>query len=67
MKIKFSEQAIHDETGKLIGIVERQPRVRHYTAHSLHVVDPRGKKFAIKWQAASWIHAVHDNARDCTT
>ena len=63
----FREQAIRDETGKMIGIVEGQPGVRGFFAHSIHKQGPKGKKFSRAWEAAVYVHALHDNFRDITT
>lgn len=53
------ERAIHDAAGKLIGVVTRPAKGRFF-AHSIHRPGP-GRRFPRQWEAAVWIHAVHDN------
>ena len=59
----MTERAIHDETGKLIGVVTHPCRGAKFFAQSVHILSPVGRPFKTQWEAANFIHAVHDNAR----
>jgi hypothetical protein len=53
-----TSRTIRDNSGKMIGVVTR-PAPGHFWAHSIH--DRPKRKFRVRWKAASWIHAIHDN------
>ncbi len=53
-----TDRAIHANDGTLIGVVTRPARGRFF-AHSIHRHESR--RFSTRWEAATWIHAIHDN------
>ena len=44
---------------RIIGVVTKPEGGRRYFGHSIHPVPT--KSFRLKWEAASYLHAVHDN------
>lgn len=55
-----TDRAIHANDGTLIGVVTRPARGRFF-AHSIHRGHGERRRFSTRWEAAVWIHAVHDN------
>lgn len=58
----MTDRAIHNSDNEMIGVVSR-PAPGHFWAHTIHQ-DANGKtkrKFRTLWEAANWIHAIHDN------
>ena len=61
----MTERTIHNSDNAMIGVVSR-PMPGHFWAHSIHP-DASGsakRKFRTQWEAANWIHAIHDNEMD---
>ena len=54
------DRAIHANDGTLIGLVTRPARGRFF-AHSIHRGHHDRRRFRTRWEAAVWIHAIHDN------
>ena len=54
------DRAIHANDGSLIGVVTRPARGRFF-AHSIHRHHGESRRFRTRWEAATWIHAVHAN------